>query len=156
LIITICAYNRILRKFNKNIAMTAEVIYTGQLRTRAEHLQSGTVIETDAPTDNKGKGERFSPTDLVATALASCILTTLAIAESTYDINIDGATAEVQKIMASDPRRIGEIVVNISFPNSGPYTDKEKTKIEHIANTCPVHRSLAADCVRTIKFNWPL
>ena len=136
--------------------MTAEVIYNGQLRTTATHLRSGSVIETDAPTDNKGKGERFSPTDLVAVALASCILTTLGIAESTHDINIDGAIAEVQKIMASDPRRIGEIVVTISFPKSGPFTDKEKAKIEHIAVTCPVHRSLAADCVRTIKFNWPL
>jgi putative redox protein len=135
--------------------MTSEVVYNGQLRTTATHLRSGTSIETDAPTDNHGKGERFSPTDLVATALASCILTTLAIAESTHDINIEGAVAKVEKIMASDPRRIGEIVVTISFPKSGPYTDKEKVKIEHIANTCPVHRSLAADCKRTIIFNWP-
>jgi len=135
--------------------MTAKVIYTGSLRTAATHLQSGTLIETDAPTDNKGKGERFSPTDLVAVALATCIFTTLGIAESTHHLDIEGAEAEVQKIMVSDPRRIGEIVVNISFPRSKPFTDKEKAKIEHIARTCPVHATLHPDCKRTINFSWP-
>ena len=135
--------------------MTSKVVYLGNLRTVATHLRSGSTIETDAPVDNHGKGERFSPTDLVATALASCILTTLAIAESTHDINIDGATCQVEKIMTSSPRKIGEIVVTMDFPNSGPYSDKEKVKIKHIAETCPVHQSLHPDCKRTLIFNWP-
>lgn len=135
--------------------MTASVVYSGELRTVATHLRSGTVIETDAPVDNKGKGERFSPTDLVATALATCIFTTLGIAESTHDINIDGATCDVQKIMVSNPRKIGEIVLDISFPKSKPFTEKEKTKIIHIANTCPVKESLHPECKVTINYKWP-
>ncbi|MCW3120860.1 MAG: OsmC family protein [Flavipsychrobacter sp.] len=135
--------------------MTAKVVYNGDLRTTATHLRSGSEIETDAPVDNKGKGERFSPTDLVAVALATCIFTTLGIAESTHDINIDGAECEVEKIMVSNPRKIGEIKIHISFPKSGPYTDKDKIKIEHIANTCPVFQSLHPDCKKTITFSWP-
>ena len=135
--------------------MTSKVIYTGNLRTAATHLRSGSIIETDAPVDNKGKGERFSPTDLVATALATCILTTLGLAEDTHHLNIDGAECEVEKIMASNPRRISEIVINLSFPMSQPFTEKEKIKIEHIAVTCPVHQSLHPDCKRTINFIWP-
>ncbi len=135
--------------------MTSKVVYTGELRTIATHLRSGSVIETDAPVDNHGKGERFSPTDLVATALASCMVTTLAIAESTHDINIDGAECQVEKIMTSNPRMIGEIRVIIDFPKTGPYTEKEKIKIANIANTCPVYLSLHPDCKKTITFNWP-
>lgn len=135
--------------------MTSEVIYTGSLRTQATHLRSGSTIETDAPTDNKGKGERFSPTDLVATALASCILTTLAIAETAHDLDISGAVCQVEKIMTANPRKIGEIKIIIDFPKSRPFTDKEKIKIEHIAVTCPVHQSLHPDCKRSISFNWP-
>ncbi len=135
--------------------MTSKVVYTGSLRTEATHLRSGSIIETDAPVDNHGKGERFSPTDIVATALASCILTTLAIAESTHDINIDGAICEVEKIMTSNPRKIGEIKITMSFPGCGPYTDKEKIKIKHIADTCPVSQTLHPDCKQTIIYNWP-
>jgi putative redox protein len=143
-------------KLNKIIPMTAKVIYTGNLRTAATHLRSGSVIETDAPVDNKGKGERFSPTDLVGAALATCILTTLGLAEDTHDINIEGAECQVEKIMASDPRRISELVLTFDFPMSKPFTDKEKIKIAHIANTCPVHRSLHPDLKKTISFNWPV
>jgi putative redox protein len=139
--------------FYKNTAMTSKVIYLGNLRTAATHLRSGSIIETDAPVDNQGKGERFSPTDLVATALATCIVTTIAILAPS--INIDGAECTVEKIMVSNPRKIGEIVVNIDFPMSGPYTDEEKKRLEHIAVTCPVHQTLHPDCKRTIKFNWP-
>ena len=135
--------------------ITAKVIYNGDLRTTSTHMRSGSTIETDAPVDNKGKGERFSPTDLVAVALATCILTTLGIAAPAHDIDITGAECEVEKIMVSDPRAIGEIVVKISFPQTGPYTEKQKSKIEHIANTCPVHRSLAPELKKTITFNWP-
>ena len=142
-------------KFNKNIAMTSKVIYTGDLRTIATHLRSGSEIQTDAPVDNHGKGERFSPTDLVATALASCLLTTLAISGKTHDLNIDGAECEVEKIMIPSPRMIGEIKINISFPKSTAFSDKQKKIIEHVANTCPVHASLHPDLKKTYTFNWP-
>ena len=129
------------------------VKYVGTLRTEATHIRSGNTIETDAPVDNQGKGDRFSPTDLVATALASCIVTTIAI--KAPSINIDGAECNIEKIMTSAPRMIGEIVVTINFPKSGPYTEEEKKRLEDIAINCPVHKSLSADCKRTIIFNWP-
>jgi uncharacterized OsmC-like protein len=135
--------------------MTAHIVYDGNLRTTATHVRSGNSIETDAPVDNKGMGERFSPTDLVATALATCILTTLGISAEVHGLNIDGAACEVTKIMASEPRRIAEIVVVTSFPKSRPFSDKEKSKIEHIAKNCPVHLSLHPDCKRTLSFIWP-
>ena len=136
--------------------MTAHIVYNGELRTAATHVRSGTAIETDAPVDNKGKGERFSPTDLVAVALATCMFTTLGIAGPAHDLDIDGAECEVTKVMSSEPpRRIAEIVVAISFPKSKPFTDKQKSKIEHIANTCPVYISLHPDLKKTISFVWP-
>jgi putative redox protein len=135
--------------------MTAHVTYTGNLRTRSEHTRSGTIIETDAPVDNKGKGERFSPTDLVAVALATCILTTLGIAAEVHDLDIYGAECEVTKIMTSSPRKIGEIKILISFPKSKPFTEKQKTLIQHIAVTCPVFESLHPDCIKNTEFNWP-
>lgn len=134
--------------------MTAKVIYTGNLRTECTHLRSGSMIETDAPLDNRGKGERFSPTDLVATALAACIVTTMGIAGDTHGINIDGTECEVEKIMASDPRRIGEIKVRILMPSGKAYTDKEKTILERAAITCPVAKSLHPDLKETISFEW--
>ncbi|MCF8449539.1 MAG: OsmC family protein [Taibaiella sp.] len=136
--------------------MTAHIIYTGDLRTSARHENSGSVIETDAPIDNHGKGERFSPTDLVAVALATCILTTIGISASIHDLNIDGAECEVTKIMTSNPRKIGELVIKFSFPKSKPFSDKQKTKIEHIAKTCPVYESLHPDCKKTLSFTWPV
>ena len=133
--------------------MTSKVVYEGDLRTTAIHLRSGNTIETDAPVDNHGKGDRFSPTDLVATALASCIVTTIAILAPS--INILGAECTIEKIMTSAPRKIGEIIVTIDFPKSGPYTDEQKKRLQEIATTCPVHQSLHPDCKRTIIFNWP-
>ena len=135
--------------------MTSKVVYTGDLRTVAIHLRSGSEIQTDAPVDNLGKGERFSPTDLVATALATCLLTTLAIAGKTHNLNIDGAECQVEKIMIPSPRMIGEIKIDISFPNNTAFTEKEKKIIEHVANTCPVHLSLHPDLKKTYHFNWP-
>jgi len=132
--------------------MTSKVVYTGGLHTVATHLRSGSTIETDAPVDNHGKGERFSPTDLVATALATCIVTTIGILAP--KINIEGAVCEVEKIMANNPRRIAEIIVTISFPQSGPYSEEEKARLHEIAVTCPVHQSLHPDCKRTIVFKW--
>ncbi|MFA6149948.1 MAG: OsmC family protein [Chitinophagaceae bacterium] len=135
--------------------MTSEVIYQGDLRTSATHLQSGNSIETDAPTDNKGKGERFSPTDLVATALASCMLTIMGIAARNHGFNIDGTKCAVEKIMVPDPRRIGEIKIDMKFPADQSYDDKTKTIIERAALTCPVFESLHPDCKKTINFLWP-
>lgn len=135
--------------------MTAQVIYKGDLRTEATHLRSGTTIETDAPVDNKGKGERFSPTDLVATALATCIATTMGIGAETHHVNIDGLVCDVEKIMASDPRRIAEIKVTLTFPKDQSYNDKQKSLLKHIAETCPVARSLHPDLKQTLTFIWP-
>ena len=134
--------------------MTSKVVYTGELRTVDTHVRSGSVIETDAPVDNHGKGERFSPTDLMATSLAACMLTTIGIAGKTHNINIDGALCEVEKIMVPDPRRIGEIKIAMSFPGGQSYTDKEQAIIENTARTCPVYISLHPDCKKTLTINW--
>ena len=133
--------------------MTSTVEYTNDLRTVCLHVHSGTQIITDAPLDNHGKGEAFSPTDLTATSLAACILTTVAIAGQTHGYVIDGAKAEVTKHMASDPRRISAIDVIITMPNR-PYTDKEKTLIERIGNNCPVQKSLHPDIKQNITYLW--
>ena len=135
--------------------MTSKVIYNGGLRAVATHLRSGSEVETDAPVDNNGKGERFSPTDLVATALASCMVTMMGIAANTHNIMIDGMECEVEKIMVPNPRRIGEVKVNLYFPKTQSYTDKEKKILEHAALTCPVIESLHPDCKKTILFMWP-
>ena len=134
--------------------MTSQIIYKSDLRTIATHIQSGTAIETDAPTDNKGKGERFSPTDLVATALATCMITTMGIKAQTMDILLDGTTADVTKIMVSDPRRIGKIQVQVFFPKSLNLNDKQKEILEKTARTCPVERTLHPDCELDLQFNW--
>ena len=131
---------------------TIETTYLGGLRTEATHLQSGTKIITDAPVDNHGKGEAFSPTDLLAEALAGCILTTMGIAANTHGINIDNTKCEVTKIMAPNPRRVAEVVINLKFP--AEYTDKEKKILELAATTCPVHVSLHPDVKKTIDFGW--
>ena len=131
---------------------TIQATYLGGLRTEATHLQSGTKIITDAPTDNKGKGEAFSPTDLLAEALASCVLTTMAIAADVHGIQMDNTKAEVTKVMAPNPRRVAEVIVNLKFPQT--YTDKEKKILESAANNCPVHVSLHPDVKKTIDFGW--
>jgi uncharacterized OsmC-like protein len=135
--------------------MTSEVIYNGELRTQMTHIQSGSLVETDAPTDNNGKGERFSPTDLVATALASCMLTIIGIAARTHGFSIDGTRCEVEKIMAANPRRIGQINIRMQFPAEGYYDDKTKKIIEHSARTCPVIESLHPDCIKNLELIWP-
>ena len=134
--------------------MTSQIIYKGDLRTTATHLQSGTVIETDAPTDNQGKGEKFSPTDLMATALGTCMITTMAIKARTMDIQLDGTLLKVSKIMASDPRRIGKIVVHLFFPPELLIDEKQKDILERTARTCPVERTLHPDVELDMQFNW--
>lgn len=134
--------------------MTSKVVYQGNLRTAATHVQSGTVIETDAPTDNQGKGERFSPTDLVATALASCMFTLMGIAARTHHIDLTGMECSVEKIMENNPRRIGEIKVAIHFPMNQSFSGKEKKILEQAALTCPVFLSLSAEVKKSVSFHW--
>ncbi|HEX7414333.1 MAG TPA: OsmC family protein [Bacteroidia bacterium] len=134
---------------------TSEVTYLGELRTEAVHLQSGNKIVTDAPKDNHGKGEAFSPTDLVATALASCMISLMGIVSMKEGIKkADGAVAKVTKVMYADPRRIGEIHISIIMPASN-FTEKEKKIYEHAAHTCPVAKSLHPDLKQVIEFIYP-
>ncbi|MFY7880215.1 MAG: OsmC family protein [Lacibacter sp.] len=134
--------------------MTSKIEYEGSLRTVATHLQSGTTIETDAPVDNQGKGERFSPTDLVATALGSCMLTIMGIKARDMDIDIKGVTIEVQKNMKADPRRIGSVDLVFHFPQSIQLDEKQKTILRNAALTCPVAKSLHPDLEQNVVFNW--
>jgi len=133
--------------------MTSKVIYQGNLRTAATHVKSGNELITDAPTDNNGKGEAFSPTDLVATALASCMVTIMGIKADGMGINIDGTSTEITKIMASNPRRIQEVQVIINMPQGG-YSDKDKKVLEAAAKACPVAQSVHPDMVQSVTFNW--
>ena len=133
--------------------MTATVTYESNLRTTCLHLQSGSVFETDAPTDNKGKGERFSPTDLIATGLGACLITTMGIKAESMDIALDGAKVEVTKVMVSDPRRIGKIIVHATMPALN-LDDKTKEILERVGRTCPVERSLHPDVELDIQFKW--
>ena len=132
---------------------TSKITYNGGLRTTSIHERSGKEIITDAPVDNKGKGEAFSPTDLLATSLGNCMLTIVGIAANEHGFNIDGTTCEITKIMAENPRRVAEIVVNFQFPANN-YADKDKKIIERSANTCPVMYSLHPDIKKTVSFNY--
>lgn len=127
------------------------VQYSGNLRCEVVHAHSNTQIETDAPLDNKGKGERFSPTDLLCTSLATCILTTMAIAAEERGWKFEGVKAEFEKIMSSTPRRVGEIKIHFTFPDLG-YDDLMKEKIQRYAYACPVSRSLNPDVLQTVTF----
>lgn len=132
---------------------TASIKYLGKLRTESTHLRSGSKIITDAPVDNHGRGEAFSPTDLASTSLAACMITIMGIAAQTHDINMEGTHAEIQKIMADNPRRIGAIEIDIFMPKNN-YTDKEKKILENAAKTCPVGRSLHPECKEILRFHW--
>jgi putative redox protein len=133
---------------------TSTVTYLGELRTEAKHIQSGNTLITDAPTDNHGKGEAFSPTDLMATSLANCMLTVMGIKANTDGMtSIDGTKAEVTKIMYAEPRRVGEIHIKLSFPKNN-FTDKEKKIYENTAHTCPVAKSLHPDLKQVLEFIW--
>ena len=133
--------------------MTSKVVYRGSLRTEAIHLASNQKIVTDAPIDNHGKGAAFSPTDLVATSLASCMMTIMGIIAERNDIDIENATAEVEKVMGDKPRRIVEIVVKIEFSKTAD--SKTKKIIEKTALKCPVGKSLHPDIKQNISFMWP-
>ena len=132
---------------------TFEIKYQGNLRTSAVHLDSGSEIKTDAPKDNHGLGEAFSPTDLVCSALASCILTIMAIAVEKNGINIKGTYAMVKKTMANHPRRISKIDIDLTFPMD--YDDKTKVILERAAHNCPVHHTLSNEVEKNINFIYP-
>ena len=134
--------------------MTSNVTYLGELRTNAVHLASENSFITDAPLDNQGKGEAFSPTDIVSTALASCLLTIMGIKARDLGIDIAGTTAKVSKIMTSSPRRINEIKIAISISKS--FDTKTQSLLERAALKCPVANSLHPDLNQNISFNWPL
>jgi len=131
----------------------SEVKYCGDLRTTAVHLLSGKEIITDAPPDNQGKGEAFSPTDLMSTSLASCMLTVTAIACRTHNIPFNDVSAVVSKVMASNPRRISAIHVNVVLKGHH-YSEKERQIIERTAATCPVALSLHPEIEQIINFSY--
>jgi putative redox protein len=131
---------------------TAKVTYLGNLRTECEHLTSGATFITDAPTDNNGKGEAFSPTDTVATGLASCMITMMGIKAGTLDVSLDGTTARVTKTMAANPRRISRIDVEVVVPTN--VSEKSQNILENTARTCPVLYSLHPDIEKVIVFHW--
>ena len=131
---------------------TSSVEYLGELRTRLIHFESGDTLFTDAPKDNEGKGEAFAPTDLVATALASCMISIMGIKARKNEIDIVGTKAEILKVMKSSPRRISRIEIEITFPKS--YNDKNKKMLERAAITCPVGKSLHNDIEQKIAFKY--
>ena len=133
--------------------MTIETIYEGDLRTRAKHMHSGTELITDAPVDNNGKGQAFSPTDLLAASLGSCMLTIMGIAARTHGIDIDGTRIEILKVMAANPRRVIEVKINFVMPST-IYSEKEKNILEVAARSCPVALSLHPDLKQTITFHY--
>ncbi|MTH14225.1 OsmC family protein [Flavobacterium sp. LC2016-01] len=132
--------------------MTSKVTYLGDLRTSSIHVQSGSEIISDAPLDNNGKGEAFSPTDTVANALASCMMTIMGIKARDLEVDFVGSTAEVTKIMNAEPRRIGAI--EIVFDMKSNADEKSKTILERAAMTCPVFLSLSSEIEKKITFNW--
>ncbi|MCA8964529.1 MAG: OsmC family protein [Planctomycetes bacterium] len=132
--------------------VTITATYQGDLCCNAIHGPSGANISTDAPTDNEGLGRFFSPTDLVATALGTCILTTMAIVARRKGFDLQGATVSVDKHMLDQPRRIGRLPVTLRIP--GAYTDDQKKILERTAHTCPVHKSLHLDLDAPITIEW--
>lgn len=133
--------------------MTSQVVYLGDLRTESVHTASGAKLLSDAPTDNFGKGEAFSPTDTVANALASCMFTVMGIKARGMGVDFQGAKASVTKIMQSDPRRISRVEVVVDMPSD--LDEKSRAILERTARTCPVFLSLHPEIGKDIRFNWP-
>ena len=132
--------------------MTASIVYKGDLRCESVHIQSNSQIETDAPTDNRGKGERFSPTDLLCVSLATCMLTTMGIKANDMEVDISNAKANVTKHMASNPRRVAKIEVAVSLPGIG--SDKDKEILERTGNNCPVAKSINPEIELELTYEW--
>lgn len=132
--------------------MTSKITYLGDLRTSSIHLQSGTEILSDAPIDNNGKGAAFSPTDLVANALGSCIMTIMAIKAQDMNVDLKGSNIEITKIMQTEPRRIGKIIVALHL--NAEVSEKERTILERVAMNCPVYHSLNPEITKEVSFVW--
>ena len=132
---------------------TIAELYLGDLRVECVHLQSGTKIVTDAPTDNQGRGESFSPTDLCAASLGACAMTIMGIYAKSHGLDVAGTRVEVTKHMAADPRRIGRVEVAFHFP-ARDFSDKDKTALERAARACPVSLSLGENVIQEFSFNW--
>ncbi len=137
---------------NKNKMATIKTVYLGQLRTEMVHIQSGNKLITDAPVDNNGKGEYFSPTDTVAGALGSCMLTIMGMKAESLGVNLIGAELEITKVMYAEPRRIGEIHITFTFPEQ--YDQKTMTILQRVATTCPVYNSLHTEIKKEIKYTF--
>jgi putative redox protein len=133
--------------------MTSKIVYVGGLRSEATHLQSGDVIRTDAPRDNYGKGEAFSPTDLLATSLGCCMISIMGIVALKNNFVFEGGSVEITKIMEASPRRVGEVIVNLLMPKLN-FTDEQKKMLETAALNCPVAKSLHPDLKQTVSFTW--
>lgn len=133
--------------------MTAKIVYRGGLRTEATHLGSGKTLLTDAPKDNHGKGEAFSPTDLLATSLGCCMISIMAIVAMKNDFKFEGGEVEITKNMEANPRRVGEVVVKLIMPK-GNFTPEQKKMLETAALNCPVAKSLSSELKQTVSFEW--
>ena len=133
--------------------VTIHTQYIGGLRTKAVHLKSGNELVTDAPLDNKGRGEAFSPTDLLAASLGSCMITIAGMAAQEHGFSIDGTTIDITKLMASDPRRVAEVIVELHFPKNN-FTEKQKKIIQVACLNCPVAKSLHPDLKQTVIFTF--
>ena len=132
--------------------MTSNILYKGELRTICTHLKSGQEIFTDAPTDNNGKGEAFSPTDLLATSLGSCMLTIMGITAQRHEIDLKNTEVKITKIMAESPRRVHKIIADVIFTNNLNLTEKQKVLLESSAKACPVAKSLHPEIIQEISF----
>ena len=134
--------------------MTAKIIYKVTLRCEGTHLQSGSIIETDAPTDNRGKGERFSPTDLLCVSLGTCIVTTIGIKGEDMGLDLTNTAVEITKHMLPEPRRVGKIEIKLFFEKSLMLQEKDKIILERTGNNCPVAKSLHPDMEVNVEYNW--
>jgi putative redox protein len=132
---------------------TIHTEYTGELRTKAVHLKSGKELITDAPVDNNGRGEAFSPTDLLAASLGSCMITIAGMAAQAHGFSIDGTTIDITKIMASNPRRVSEVIVELHFPKNN-FTEKQQELIRVACLNCPAAKSLHPDLRQTVVFDF--
>ena len=135
------------------MSVTIKTKYLGELRTQSTHLKSGNDLITDAPLDNNGKGEAFSPTDLLATALATCMITVMGINANKHGLNIDGIDCDVTKIMAINPRRVSEVIIELNFPKNN-FDEAQKEMLRDAAYSCPVAVSLHPDLKKSVTFNF--
>ena len=133
--------------------ITIRTKYLGELRTESTHVKSESVLITDAPIDNKGKGEAFSPTDLLATSLATCMITIMGIAANQHGLNIDGLTCEITKVMSANPRRVSEVIINFYFAENN-FDDKQRQILQDAAHSCPVALSLHPELKKTVHFGF--